>query len=134
MRGAEYPHVRCWLRQNKLRAVEAWLAESDLNLDRITHFKTKLIYTTHARALIALSREHPGGTHLEDALGLLDELLDLAERNGWGSKVIEIPVLRALALEAGGDAGRAMIALERALALATRGTPRAGKRTPRAGR
>jgi len=71
----------------------------------------------HARALIALGRERPGGTGLGDAQHLLEELLELAESNGWGYKVIEILVLQALALEEQGDRARAMAALERALGL-----------------
>jgi LuxR family maltose regulon positive regulatory protein len=106
-----------WLRQNDLGKVEAWLGASAPDPSQTTHFKTKLTYTMHARALIALSRAQPGGTHLADALRLLEGLLALAESNGWGNKVIEILVLQSLALEEAGDTARAMAALERALSL-----------------
>jgi LuxR family maltose regulon positive regulatory protein len=120
MRGAEYPEVRLWLKQDKLGEVETWLDENDANLDHITHFKTKLTYTMHARALIALGRAHTGGTYLNGALDLLRELLGMAERNGWGGKVIEILALQALAFQAKRDILDAMAALARALALAER--------------
>ncbi|MCJ7700561.1 MAG: LuxR C-terminal-related transcriptional regulator, partial [Anaerolineales bacterium] len=60
----------------------------------------------------------PDGTHLNDALNLLDDLLEMAESNGWGNKVIEILTLQALAFEGCGDTAQAMTMLERALNLA----------------
>ncbi len=115
MRGAEYPHIRLWLQQKKLREVEAWLNEGSINLKNISHFKTKLTYTMHARALIALGRAYPDGPHLNNALKLLAELLELAEGNGWGNKVIEILTLYSLAHDADGDTVKAISILERAL-------------------
>jgi len=118
MRGGEYPQIRLWLKQSKLKEVETWLDKSVVNVHTIPHVKTKLIYTMHARAYIALGREYQDGTHLNNALDLLGELLEMAERSGWGSKVVEILALQALALERNGDATRAMSKLERALTLA----------------
>jgi LuxR family maltose regulon positive regulatory protein len=89
-----------------------------VSVDDVSHFKTQLTYTMHARALIALGREHHDGTYLVDALDLLEELLEIAEKYGWGSKVIEILALQALALQEGGDTDQAMTTLERALTLA----------------
>jgi LuxR family maltose regulon positive regulatory protein len=119
LRGGEYPNIRLWLKEKKLKEVDAWIKESGVNVNNVSHFKTKLTYTMHARALIALGREHPDGTYLNDALDLMDELLEMAENNGWGSKVIEILALQALALKGGdGDTAQAMTTLERALMLA----------------
>jgi LuxR family maltose regulon positive regulatory protein len=118
LRGGEYPQIRLWLKRKRLTDLETWLMESGVNIDDVSYFKVKLNHTMHARALIALGREHPDGTYLKDALNLLEELLELADKNGWGSKVIEILALQALACQAGGDTGRAMTALERALTLA----------------
>ena len=118
LRGGEYPHVRLWLKEKKLKDVDAWIKESGVKVNNVSHFKTKLTYTMHARALIALGREQPDGTYLNDALDLLEELLELAENNRWGSKVIEILVLQALALQAEGNTAQAMTALEWALSLA----------------
>ena len=118
MRGGEYSKIRLWLKQRKLRELEAWLNASTYNLQDISHFKTKLTRTMHARVLIALGRENPGSAHLKDALDLLDQLLELAENNGWGSKVIEILVLQALALQCQQDNVSAVSKLELALTLA----------------
>jgi LuxR family maltose regulon positive regulatory protein len=118
MRGGEYAQVRLWLEQNKLSEVRTWLEQSGADPDDTDHFKTKLTYTMHARALVALARECPEGTHLDEALRLLGKLLHLAEDNSWGAKVIEILALQALALQEKGDNARAMAALERALTLA----------------
>jgi len=118
MRGADYPHVRLWLKEKRLKEVDAWLTESGVNVDNVSHFKTKLTYTMHARALIVLGREHPDGTYLSDAQELLEKLLEMADNNGWGSRLIEILALQALAHQAEGDIVPAMAALERALALA----------------
>jgi LuxR family maltose regulon positive regulatory protein len=118
LRGGEYPKIRLWLKDNKLKEAEAWLDERGANADNVSHFKTKLTYTMHARVLIALGQEHPSGTHLKDALALLEELVELAESNGWGNKVIEILALQALAFQAGGESALAMTKLKRALMLA----------------
>jgi LuxR family maltose regulon positive regulatory protein len=72
----------------------------------------------HARVLVALGREYPGGTYLDDALNLLEKLLEMAESNGWGRRMIEILALQALALELKRDIAQAMQTLKRALALA----------------
>jgi LuxR family maltose regulon positive regulatory protein len=118
LRGGEYPQIRLWLREKRLKHLEAWLKKNGVNVDDVSHFKTKLTYTMHARSLIAVGREHTNGTYLNDALDLLEELLEMAENNGWGSKVIEILTLQALALQAMGDTAQAMTTLERALTLA----------------
>ena len=118
MRGADYPELRLWLKQKVFDDVQAWLDGCDLNVDNVSHFKRKLAYTMHARALIALSREHPESTYLQDALDLLEVLLNMAENNGWGSKVIEILLLQALASQDRGDIAYAIETLERALILA----------------
>gem|GEM_PF-56060 len=121
LRGGEYPQIRLWLKEKKFTDLGEWLKQSGANVDDVPFFKTKLTYTMHARALIALGREYPEDTYLNDALGLLEELLEMAENNGWGSKVIEIIALQALALQVEGDTAQAVTTLERALTLAEPG-------------
>jgi len=118
MRGTEYPKIWLWLKQKKLTEIETWLNESGLNKDKISDFKIKLTYSMHARALIALSREQPEGSYLKDALGLLEDLLEMTTSNGWGKKTIEILALQALAFDMDGDTPQAINTLERALNLA----------------
>jgi len=64
-----------------------------------------------ARILIAQGR-------LDEAARLLERLLKVAEAGGRISKEIEILILQALTHQAGGEADRALSALERALILA----------------
>jgi LuxR family maltose regulon positive regulatory protein len=118
LRGGEYLQIRLWLKEKRLKDLEAWLKGSGAKLDDVPLFKAKLIYTMHARVLVALGRERRDGTYLNDALDLLDELLELAESNGWRSKVIEILALQALAHQAAGDTIKALTKLGRAVALA----------------
>jgi LuxR family maltose regulon positive regulatory protein len=118
LRGGEYLQIRLWLREKRLADLEAWLKGSKVNIGDVSHFKTKLTHTMHARVLVTLGQKQPDGPYLNDALHLLAELLAMAEKNGWGGKVIEILALQALAFQARGNAPRAMDALERALTLA----------------
>jgi LuxR family maltose regulon positive regulatory protein len=118
LRGGEFPQIRLWLKESKLKDLETWLLESSVSIDDEPNFKTKLTYAMHARVLVALGREYPDGTYLDDALNLLKNLLGMAESNGWGRRMIEILALQALALDLKRDIAQAMQALERALALA----------------
>jgi LuxR family maltose regulon positive regulatory protein len=68
--------------------------------------------------LIAQGRHHTDGRPLHDALGLLERLLQAAQASRRMGSAIEILVLQALALHAQDQTARAMIPLERALALA----------------
>lgn len=118
MRGGEYPQVAVWLQQGALQQVARWLSESAIDLKHVSHFKSRLTFTMHARALIALSRKDANRTSLQEALSLLETLLPLAETKGWHRKVIEIFVLQALALDTQGDSEQAVTKLANALRLA----------------
>jgi LuxR family maltose regulon positive regulatory protein len=102
----------------KGKVEDIWLSEIDINLDDITYFKTKLTYTMYARAMVALGRDKTDSKYLKAALGLLEELLELAETNGWGSKVIEVLALQAIAFQENGNSELALTKLEQALILA----------------
>jgi LuxR family maltose regulon positive regulatory protein len=116
MRGGEYPHVRLWLKQKKVKEIDGWLNESGIMVGSTADFKIKVTYTMHARAMIALARAYPDGSqYLNHAHDLLAEFLEMTETNGWGYKVIEILVLQALAYDADGNTTQAITLLERAL-------------------
>jgi LuxR family maltose regulon positive regulatory protein len=68
--------------------------------------------------LIALGREQPAASHLEDALILLARLREAAERAGWTGKLIEILVLQAMALQAQDEEVDALAVLDEALSIA----------------
>jgi LuxR family maltose regulon positive regulatory protein len=68
-------------------------------------------YITLARLLIAQG-------NADEAVGLLQRLLETAEAGGRISRVLEILLLQALSLQAQGDTDQAITPLEKAIALA----------------
>jgi LuxR family maltose regulon positive regulatory protein len=97
LKGAEFPQIRLWIKEGNFPALKAWLEVNDPWPGNNVPLKTRLTYTMHARALVALSREFPEEPYLTTATDLLGELYDMAEGNGWGNKIIEILCLQALA-------------------------------------
>ena len=75
-------------------------------------------YLTLVRVRIAQGRKSPTAPFLLDALVLLERLLEDAEAKMRMRSVLEVLLLRALALQAQGDRRGAMSVLGRALALA----------------
>ena len=69
------------------------------------------------RLRIAQHRAH-GRPDLQPGLDFLERQLRVHEEGGWNECVIELLILKALALDAQGETGRALEALRRALALA----------------
>jgi LuxR family transcriptional regulator, maltose regulon positive regulatory protein len=106
------------LAQGNLQAAISWAERCGLRPDDDLSFPREAEYLTLGRVLIAQSRSETTRTALNDALGLLDRLLGSAEAAGRMSSVIEILVVRALALEAYSDTTGALMPLERALTLA----------------
>jgi len=118
LRGGEYPQVRLWLKEKNINELERWLEGNPTTIEEVSHFKTKLTFSMHARVLIALYREHQDETYISKAFEILESLLELAKNNGWGSKVIEVLALQALAFQEYDDTEQALSKLERALLLA----------------
>jgi LuxR family maltose regulon positive regulatory protein len=102
---------RIWLAQGKLDAAAQWVRERGLEPDKSPSYLNKYKYLTLARILIAQGQE-------EESTRLLQGMLEESEVGGDTTRAIEILILQALALHAGGDANRAMQVLERALTLA----------------
>jgi LuxR family maltose regulon positive regulatory protein len=117
-RWVEDSQVRLWLAQGNLDAAVRWADRSGLRADDEVSFLRELERIILARVLVAQGLDESGERHLSDALDLLARLLDAAETAGWMGKVIEIRVLQSLALQGQGDTAGALVALERALALA----------------
>jgi LuxR family maltose regulon positive regulatory protein len=118
LRGGEYPEIRLWLKEDRLSEIEAWLSTEELRIDALSNFKEKLIRTMHARTMIAIGAAQSDSTYLTSAVALLDQLMVLAEGEGWYSKLLEILVLKAMAHYVMKDPDQALPALERALILA----------------
>jgi LuxR family maltose regulon positive regulatory protein len=114
--------ARLWLAQGdgdpgRLAAAYRWATEeSRLSVDGEPGFQYEFAYLTLARVRIAQGRDDP--SRLDEALGLLTGLLEVARAAGAMGYVIEILVLQAMALQAQGKIDQALTPLERALSLA----------------
>jgi LuxR family maltose regulon positive regulatory protein len=112
--------ARLWLAQDKLEAASQWAGERSLYPDgeaALFHeigYIALIEYLTLARILIAQGQ-------LDETSRLLQHLLEAAETGGRTSRVIEILILQALALQAQGDTDQAITTLEQALTIAEPG-------------
>jgi LuxR family maltose regulon positive regulatory protein len=89
-----------------------------LSVDDELNYAGEFEHISLARVLIALGQAQAEDSHIEDALRLLAQMLELAESAGWVAKAIEILVLQAIAFEAVAKDQDALAALKRALVLA----------------
>jgi LuxR family transcriptional regulator, maltose regulon positive regulatory protein len=109
--------ARLALAQGDLPGAIGWAEESGLNIDEPS-YPRELEYLTLARVLIARGRGDPEGPYFDDALRLIDLQLRAAESGARMGSVIEMLIVRALALHARRETGGAFVALERAISLA----------------
>ena len=110
--------ARLQLAQGDLTTAIRWVDERDLPVDGESSYPHELEYLTLIRVRIAQGRHNPAGAYLQEALRLLAWLLPAAEASERMGSVIEILILRALALQVQGDSNGSLTALERALLLA----------------
>src|SRR6266571_3715789 len=104
------------LAQANLAAAIRWADGSGLSLaDEDLSYPREQEYLILARVRIAQGREDLARPFLQEALGLLDRLLQDAEAKARLGSALEILVLRALALQAHGDRIGALTTLEHAL-------------------
>jgi LuxR family maltose regulon positive regulatory protein len=103
--------AREWVGQGDLIAAARWAEESGLSAEDEPDYPREFEHITLARLLIAQ------GEHYK-ALGLLERLLEAAKAGRRTGTVIELLVLKALALQAKNYMPNALAALRRALALA----------------
>jgi LuxR family maltose regulon positive regulatory protein len=105
--------------QGDLAAAIHWADKSGLSTeDDDLSYPCEREYLALARVRIAQARDDPVSPLLQDVLHLLERLLKDAEAKARLGSVLEILVLRALALEAQGIQTSALLTLERALVLA----------------
>jgi LuxR family maltose regulon positive regulatory protein len=125
--------VRYWLagaqgRPRFLRQASQWAQTVDLS-ERGEADRDAWPYTDWhdveqfalVRVLIAQRRALRSGPDLQPVLEFLRRKLDRAQASNWVERAIEVWMLRALALRAGGDLDQAVASLEQALALAKPG-------------
>ena len=105
--------ARVWVRQGRPDLALTWAADRGLSVADEPTYLREFEQLTLARALLA------GGDPRGDgpALDLLDRLLAAAETGARDGSVLEILVLRSLALQQRGDVEAAVAALARALEL-----------------
>jgi LuxR family maltose regulon positive regulatory protein len=105
--------ARLMLSQGDLTAATRWAAsrEAELCADEEPEYMREFEYLTLVRILIARGR-------YDEALNMLERLLETAERGGRMGRAIGILVLQALAFQALGRNDQAAAMLERALSLA----------------
>ena len=106
------------LAQGNLAAAIHWAETSGLSIRDELRYSREREYLTLARVRIAQGRETPTGPFLSEALILLEGLLQDAEAKMRMHSVIEVLLLRALALDALGNHTEALNTLGRALLLA----------------
>ncbi len=114
--------LRAWveLARGNLAAASRWVKECGLSPDDIDlSYPREREYLTLARVCIEEGRNDPVGAFLQDALHLLERLLQDAEAKSRMYSVLEILIVQALALYAQNDRKRALTTLERALILAS---------------
>jgi LuxR family maltose regulon positive regulatory protein len=105
--------ARLHVARGDLRAASRWAQAREFGTENefVYSPESELEHTTLARLLIARGR--PG-----EASRVLERLLEAAETGARGQTVIEVLVLKALALRAKNDEPEALAALRRALTLA----------------
>jgi LuxR family maltose regulon positive regulatory protein len=105
--------------QGDLDAALRWAERSGLSVNDLDlPFPKETEYLILAQVMVARNRESPGGSALQEVIGLLDRLLQAAETGSRMGSVIEILSLRALALHESDDFETARGDIFRALRLA----------------
>jgi LuxR family maltose regulon positive regulatory protein len=107
------------LMQGSVEAARRWANNCGLSAyDAELGYPREQEYLILARVLIAQGRNDRAEPFLQDAMYLLDRLLADAEAKARMGSVLEILIVRSLALFTQGDQQRALTTLERALTLA----------------
>lgn len=106
--------ARIWLAQGSLDLKARWANDRRLSINEDLTYLREPEHIALARILIDQKQ-------LEDAIGLLHQLEDLAQAGGRTSTTIEILLLQALAFQADGNTAEAISELEHALTLAEPG-------------
>jgi LuxR family maltose regulon positive regulatory protein len=107
------------LAQGHLTSAIRWADTNDLSAnDDDLSYPREQEYLTLARVRIAQGQDDPAASYMQEALHLLDRLLQDAEAKARMDSVLKILALRTLALHVQGNRTGALTVLERALTLA----------------
>jgi ATP/maltotriose-dependent transcriptional regulator MalT len=110
--------ARIWVAQGRLGEALGWAREWGLSAHDDLSYLREFEHITLARVLLAQYESHREERSIHDAMELLERLLHAAREGGRMARLIEIPVLQALAHHVRGDIPAALVPLERALTLA----------------
>lgn len=110
--------ARTWARQGHVDLALDWADRARVTLEDPLSFLREFEHVTLARVLLAQHARRPGSVDVAAVVTFLDRLLRAAMQGHRGGSVIEIEVSRALAFQQLGDQGKALAALDAALALA----------------
>jgi LuxR family maltose regulon positive regulatory protein len=110
--------VQVELAQGNLAFAIHWAETRGLSIRDVLRYPHEREYLTLARVRIAQGQKQPSGHFLSEALKLLERLLEDAETKMRMRSVLEVLLLRALALQAQEDHSGAIAELGRALTLA----------------
>jgi LuxR family maltose regulon positive regulatory protein len=109
--------ARFHLMQGNNKATARWVQSAGLSADDEVAFQFVFNYLVLARLLLAKGREKKSGVS-DEALNLIERILNMAEALGANSCLIEALILHAMAFQTRGDTEQALAAIERALHLA----------------
>jgi len=110
--------VRIWLEQGKLSKALAWQQEQNISIDDELSYQHEFEHLTLVRILIAQFKDKQESHFIHEAITLLDRLLTAANEGDRKKSVIEIHMLKSLALHAQEEMQTALKSLEDALHLA----------------
>jgi LuxR family transcriptional regulator, maltose regulon positive regulatory protein len=121
-----YPNVRpvaalkarVWVAQGRMGEALDWARAQGLSAYDGLSYLREFEHMTLARVLLACSLHDRADHSLQEALGLLERLLQAAEAGERTGRALEILVLQALAHQVQGDLPAALASLNRALMLA----------------
>src|SRR5947209_12442597 len=108
---------RVWVAQGRLGAALDWVRERGLSVSDEPYYLREFEHITLARVLLAQYKSDRADRSLLEARGLLERLLQAAEKGKRTGSVIEILVLQALANLLQGDIPAALVPLQQALTL-----------------
>ena len=111
--AVEIAQVKLWLAQADLQAASRWAAtlENHFGSHDPFRFEDELTHITQARVFIAHEK-------LDEAIRLLSRLEEIAQSDGRMGRLLEIMILKALAMQRMGNTAQADIALTKCLTLA----------------
>ena len=110
--------ARIWIAQGRLADALSWVHDKGLSAEDDLTYLREFEHITLAKLLIAQHSSDPQTRSIQEALGLLDRLLEAAEAGNRVGSVNEILVLQALAQGAQSHSALALRPLERVLAQA----------------